>query len=245
MIRKSLYLALLLFGILVGTQAQETSLNTGADIMSRYIWRGLQPGGSSPGIQPSLEFTANNFTAGTWGAFSVSNNLTVQETDLYLSYAIKEMFSVTVTDYFLPDESLARNNYFEWKEDNTGHLLEASASFTGTDSIPFTFLVAVNFWGADARNINNKKQYSTYFELGYQGTCKEVEYNIFIGGTPTNPDSEAGETGYYGTEAGITNIGIAAIKYITITDKFTLPVSTSFIINPQSENVYLVFGITL
>jgi len=245
MIRKSLFLTLLLFGLFTITQAQETSLNSGADFMSRYVWRGLQLGGSSPSIQPSLEFTAGNFTAGTWGALSVSNNLTVQETDLYLSYSIKEMFSVTVTDYFLPDESLARNNYLEWKEDNTGHLLEASASFLGTDSIPITFLAAVNFWGADARHANNKKQYSTYFELGYHGTCKEVEYNIFIGGTPTNPDSEAGETGYYGPEAGITNIGITAIKNIAITDKFTLPVSTSFIINPQSENVYLVFGITL
>lgn len=245
MIKKSLIFTLLLFGLFAVTQAQETSLNTGADIMSRYVWRGLQPGGSSPSIQPSLEFTAGNLTVGTWGAFSVSNNLTIQETDLYLSYSIKEMFSVTLTDYFLPDESLARNNYFEWEEDNTGHLLEVSASFLGTDSIPFTFLVAVNVWGADARHVNNKKQYSTYFELGYHGNCKDVEYNIFIGGTPTNPDSETGETGYYGTEAGITNIGITAIKNITITDKFTLPVSTSFIINPQSENVYLVFGFTL
>lgn len=245
MIKKSLYLTLLLLGLLTGAQAQKASVNAGADLMSRYVWRGLQPGGSSPSIQPSLEFTVGNFTAGTWGAFSMSNNITVQETDLYLSYAIKEMFSVTLTDYFLPDESLVRNNYFEFNEDNTGHLLEASASFLGTDSIPFTFMAAVNFWGADARHINNKKQYSTYFELGYHGTCRDIEYNIFIGGTPTNPDSEAGETGYYGTEAGITNIGITAIKNIAITDKFTLPVSTSFIINPQSENVYLVFGITL
>lgn len=245
MIKKSLFFTLFVFGLLSMTQAQERSLNSGADFMSRYVWRGLQLGGSSPSIQPSLEFTAGSFTAGTWGAFSVSNNLTVQETDLYLSYSIKEMFSVTLTDYFLPDESLARNNYFEWKEDNTGHLLEASASFLGTDSIPFTFMAAVNVWGADARHVNNKKQYSTYFELGYYGNFKDVDYNIFIGGTPTNPNSEVGETGFYGNEAGITNIGITAIKNIAITDKFTLPVSTSFIINPQSENVYLVFGFTL
>ncbi len=238
-------LAILMF-MSAGLKAQtETSFNAGVDLMSRYVWRGLNLGGSSPSIQPTLEYSVGNFTLGTWGAFSMSDGLTIQETDLYLSYNIKDMFSLTITDYFLPDESLSNNNYFEFNEEETGHLLEATASFDGTEKIPFTFMAAVNFWGADALKADGKKQYSTYLELGFNGQCKEFEYNIFMGMTPTSPDEEKGETGYYGPYAGVINLGITASKEIQITDKFSLPISTSFIVNPQAENVFLVVGISL
>lgn len=223
----------------------ETSFNTGVDLMSRYVWRGLNLGGSSPSIQPTLEYGAGNFTIGSWGAFSMSDGLTVQETDLYLSYNIKDMFTLMVTDYFLPDETLDNNNYFEFEEDSTGHVFEGSVSFDGTEKIPFTLFAAVNFWGADARKDNGKKQYSTYIELGYNGSCKELEYNLFMGFTPTSPDKELGESGYYGPHSGIINLGITVAKEIQLTEKFSLPVTTSFIVNPQAENVFLVFGISL
>lgn len=242
---KKLILLTITLSAVLSVTAQNISVDPGVDLMSRYVWRGLSPGGSSPSIQPSIKFNAGNFTLGTWGAFAVDNSFTVQETDLFATYNFSDAFSMTVTDYFLPDESLANNHYFEMKEDSTGHVLEAAATFNGTDKIPFTFMAAVNFWGADARKADNKKQYSTYFELGYNCTVKETNIRAFIGGTATNPDTEAGEGGYYGDSAGITNIGVTAVKKIIITDKFTLPVTTSFIINPQTENVFLVVGITL
>lgn len=223
----------------------ETSLNPGVDFMSRYIWRGLNLGGSSPSIQPSLEFTAGNFTLGSWGAFSTGNGMTLQETDLYLSYTFKEVVSLTITDYFFQNDSVANNHYFEFDENKTGHLLEASASFNGTEKIPFTLLAALNFWGADALKADGKKQYSTYFELGYNGKCKDVDYNVFMGFTPNNPDEEKGETGFYGPDAGIINLGIKASKSLKITDTFSLPVSASFMVNPLAENVFLVVGISL
>lgn len=223
----------------------ETSLNPGVDFMSRYIWRGLNLGGSSPSIQPSLEFTAGSFTVGSWGAFSTGNGLSLQETDLYLSYTFKEVVSLTITDYFFPNDSVANNHYFEFEENKTGHLLEASASFNGTEKIPFTLMAALNFWGADALKADGKKQYSTYFELGYNGKCKEVDYNVFLGFTPNNPDEEKGETGFYGPDAGIINLGIKASKSLNITDTFSLPVSASFMVNPLAENVFLVVGISL
>lgn len=240
-------LALTVLLLLPGWSAGQTEspFNTGADLMSRYVWRGMNLGGSSPSIQPTLEYTAGSFTIGTWGAFSVSDGLTVQETDLYLCYTFREMVSLTVTDYFLPDEALDNNHYFEFDEDSTGHLLEASVSFNGTEKIPFTLLAAVNFWGADARRADGKKQFSTYLELGFNGSCKELDYNLFMGFTTTSPDKNKEETGYYGTTAGIINLGLTVSKEVKITDKFSLPVSTSLIINPQAENIFLVFGIAL
>ena len=77
----------------------------------------------------------------------MSDGLTVQETDLYLSYAFREMLTFTVTDYFLPDEAISNNNYFEYNKDKTGHVLESSLSFNGTEKIPFSLLAAINLWG--------------------------------------------------------------------------------------------------
>ncbi|MBK9356630.1 MAG: hypothetical protein IPN08_04425 [Bacteroidales bacterium] len=238
-------LAIMLFLPGKATAQIETSFNSKVDLMSHYIWRGKNLGGSSPSIQPTLEYNLGGITLGTWGAFSMSDGLKVQETDLYLSYNIKDLFSVTITDYFLPVDTIVNNNYFEYNEDKTSHLLELSASFDGTEKIPFTLLAAVNFWGADALKSDGKKQFSTYFELGYNGTCKEVDYNIFLGFTPNSPDQEKGESGFYGPYAGVVNCGITASKEIQITDKFSLPVTTSFIVNPQAENVFLVVGISL
>jgi hypothetical protein len=222
----------------------ETSLNTGVDLMSRYVWRGMNLGGSSPSIQPTLEYNVGNFTLGSWGAFSMSDGLAIQELDLYLSYTFKDVVSLTITDYFLPDETLSNNNYLELDEAKTGHLLEASVSFDGTEKIPFTLMAAVNFWGADALKANGKKQFSTYFELGFNGKCKELDYNLFLGFTPNNPDEELEEYGFYGPHAGVMNMGITVSKEIKITDHFSLPLTSSFIINPMAENVFLVVGIS-
>ncbi|HLO92059.1 MAG TPA: TorF family putative porin [Lentimicrobium sp.] len=242
--KRSLIPLLILIAFTVHGYSQEIALNPGVDIMSRYVWRGLNLGGSSPSIQPSLEFTAGKFTLGTWGAFSTSNDFTVQETDLYMSYNLCDAFTVGITDYFLPDELAENEHYFEFKDDSTGHVLEAAATFNGTEKIPFTFMAAVNFYGADARHANNKKQYSTYFELAYKTKVKDVECRIFIGGTATNPDKELHETGYYAESAGITNFGITGIRTVQINDKFGLPLTGSFIINPKTEKVFLVIGLS-
>lgn len=222
----------------------KAAFNSGADLMSRYIWRGLNLGGSSPSIQPTLELSAGNFTVGAWGAFSMSDGQTVQETDVYLSYTHRDILTFSITDYFLPDEALSNNNYFEYDKDKTGHVLEALASFNGTEKIPFSLLAAINIWGADARKANGDLQHSTYIELGFIGKCLDMDYNVFMGFTPNSPDIEKGEIGFYGPYAGVINLGVTVNKEITVTDNFSLPVSTSFIINPQAENVFLVFGIS-
>lgn len=236
---------LLLLTTLQPTHVQtEKSLNAGVDLMSRYIWRGMNLGGSVPSIQPSIEYNIGGFAIGTWGAFGLSDGIVTQETDLFLSYTFRDVITLTLTDYFLPIDTLTSNNYFEFKEDKTGHLLEGALLFKGTEKIPFTFLAAVNFWGADALKADGKKQFSTYFEVGYNGTFQDTEYNIFAGFTTNNPDEEQFETGYYGEKAGLINLGLTVAKEIKVTDTFSLPFTSSFIINPMTENVFLVVGIS-
>lgn len=235
---------------------KKSSLDIGADIMSRYVWRGMNLGGSSPSIQPVFEYSCGNFTAGAWGAFSTSDGLTTQEADLYVSYTFaKKMFTFLVFDYFFPGEKWAdtlgnvsfneSNDYFEFDEKKTGHLIEATLIFNGTKKLPLSVLIAANVWGNDAKNKDGDNQYSTYIEIAWEGKCKDVDYKIFAGFTPNSPNEKAGEIGFYGKTTGFTNIGIKADKELKITDKFSLPLITSFIINPMNENIFLVFGFTL
>jgi len=234
-------------GSLLRAQEKEckVTLDLSADIMSRYIWRGLNLGGSSPSIQPALELGAGNFTLGAWGAYSMNPAIAHQEVDLYASYTFADLVTLTATDYFLPNEDTLPNRYFNFKKDETTHLLELSAKIGGTEKVPFSLMVATNLYGADAKKENGNNQFSTYFELGYDFQVSETSCSAFLGFTTTKFDPDKGETGYYGTGPGVINLGITANRDIRITDSFSLPVNASLITNPQAENIFLVFGISL
>jgi hypothetical protein len=267
-----LFLLFLVFILSTGeifAQDEGSRWSIGTDLVSRYIWRGLNLGGSSPSIQPYLEYAFGTedhlFTVGAWGAYSLSGTQTGQEADLYLSYTIKQLFSITLTDYFLPDEESSSFNYFnlntDWDKidsgdkEQTGHLLEAAFSFNGTENIPITLMLAVNIWGADNRKYENisgnmvpvdKIVMSKYLELGYSTNVNEVGIDLFAGMPLDFPDTDNGEpAGFYGqTQFGLINLGISLTRDIQMTDIFSLPVSVSMITNPEAGNIYMVFGIS-
>ncbi len=243
------------------TTKNKITVDLGADLYSRYIWRGSQFGGNSPSLQPALTATYKNLEVGVWGAYSLGGINPAQETDLYLSYSFgkNDMFSAIITDYFFPTENKIYN-YFEYDNDKTGHIFEGSLNFNGTDKLPITFSGYVNFYGADAPVLGdnsadtitfNKKtdiQYSNYFELGYNTKSGNTDLNFFMGFTINNPKKPnattgfVGETGFYGSGPGIVNLGVTASKKIKITNNYSLPVTASFITNPQAQRVYFIFG---
>ncbi|MCB0806600.1 MAG: hypothetical protein KDC05_12440 [Bacteroidales bacterium] len=242
-LQKLMILSLMLLSAQVVVGQNKLTLEPGADIVSRYIWRGADFG-NSPAIQPALELGFGGFALGAWGSYT-TNDGNFQETDLYASYTFNDFLTVMVTDYFFPDGTMANNKYFQYDYNNTGHVFEGAISFNGTEDIPLSLMVAMNFAGADARTYENKLQYSNYIELGYSGTVGETAFNCFLGGTLSKPDTEKGETGFYGPHEGIINIGVTAEKEVAITDKFSLPVNVSVITNPQQQNIFFVLGISL
>jgi hypothetical protein len=255
--RKRISITLMCLGVLFITNnvfAQETataeskvSFDFGADLMSRYVWRGTQFGGNSPSLQPSVSIAFEGVEIGAWGAYSLGGLNTGQELDLYITYTfLNDLLSLTVTDYFFPDES-AVYNYAEWNNDETGHLLEGAISFNGSDNVPLRLLAAINFYGNDAIKLNadgSKKgiQYSHYFEAGYAFEINETACDAFIGGTFSNPDEDMNESGFYGTGPGVVNLGLNVAKEIGISDRYSLPLTASLITNPQAKRVFLVFG---
>lgn len=236
------FLSLLNSNIICGqtVEAEDNPIGLSVDLMSRYVWRGTDFGGS-PSIQPGIEYNKNGITIGVWGAYA-TNLPGVQEADLYISYTINDMFSITLTDYYFPDE-LSDYSYFDYKNATTGHILEATLGFNGTEDFPLSVLVATNFWGADATKINSDGtagsiQYSTYAELSYS-----LKYfDLFLGANLTSVDANIGESGFYGDKVGIVNLGLSTSKEISITNSFKLPLTVSLITNPQAEKIYLVAG---
>ena len=82
----------------------------GADVVSRYVWRGTDVG-DSPAVQPSISYTMGAIEVGAWSSWSVSAS-GANENDLYVTYAAGPM-SVTLTVYFFPQRRRGRLLQFQ------------------------------------------------------------------------------------------------------------------------------------
>ncbi len=236
------------------------TLNFGADIMSRYIWRGFDFG-NSPAIQPSIYLSWRGLNLGAWGSYSfASNRIMINDTvsvnmgnyteiDLYLSYTLK-WFTFMFFDYFVPNgldpdyTGLQNYQYFNYDKKTTGHAFEVSIGFSGPEKFPIKFFAGTVVYGSDkakdtlgAYSNVNKNNFSTYLELSYPLTFHKIDINFFAGGTPFGGS-------WYGPKAGFTNVGITARRSIPITKSYGLPVQASLITNPVAQKVFLVFGIS-
>jgi hypothetical protein len=205
----------------------QTSVSGGSDFVSRYVWRGLDFGNSFS-VQPSIALIAGDFEAGFWGSYPFTNTAGGnEEIDLYLGYTLGDV-SVLITDYYFPNSGGKYGNY----DDPGSHTVEVGLSYGGSDAFPLSVTAFMNVYNDDDNTV--------YFELGYTTQVNEVALDFFVGGTP------GGDAGYYGTiDFNLINIGITASKEISITDKFTLPIFSSYVLNPNLEVAFLVFGLSL
>jgi hypothetical protein len=246
-----------------GNEAKDkgATLNFGADIMSRYIWRGIDYG-NSPAIQPNLYFSWKGLNVGAWGSYSfapyrtmvndtVSKNMgNYTEMDMYVSYTLK-WFTLMFFDFYIPNSldanytGIKRYQYFNYDNKTTGHTFEVSLAFTGPAKFPLKVFVGTLVYGNDKAKDSlgkysnvNKNNYSTYLEVSYPFSIRKIiDLNCFVGGTPF-PGS------WYGLKAGITNVGITAKKTIPVTKSYGIPVQVSLISNPMTQKMFLVFGLT-
>ena len=226
------------------TTVSKINLNIGADIMSRYIWRGSDYG-NSPSIEPTLSLSIANFEIGCWS--SIATNSFYKEVDLSAKYTYKKV-SLTLADYYIPSlngtPASPDTRYFIYDDKKTSHSFEGSLLYKGGDKFPLWLLGGVFFygndkrWGYDAQKDSLcKTYYSAYLEAGYTFIIKENSADLFVGFSPT--------AGIYGNTAGIVNVGITGYRKIKITNDFGLPLKGSLIFNPQTSNVFFAFGITI
>jgi len=205
---------------------KKVAIDTNADLLSRYIWRG-QDYSNSPCIQPDLELSWKALTFGSWGSYKFAGGGT-DETDLYLS-ATSGIFTFAIWDYwYLNDTSFT--DFFNYNRKTTNHLLEAQVLLSGKENLPFSLLGSYFFYGAD-------KSGSIYLELQYKHAIGPAEMLFFIGVQPKG--------NYYAPKKGIVNFGCTGKKSIDVTDRVSLPVSISFILNPFTKIAYLVASLSI
>ena len=220
----------------------------GADLVSRYIWRGKDYG-NSPAIQPNVSFSFSGLKIGVWGSYGVlyrENSGNYAEFDPYISYTWK-WFTAGITDYFFPNGFTPNDNnrYFNYDSKSTGHTFEACLTFTGPEKFPLQVYAGMMFYGADKGKdstgvycLGTKNNYSTYFEVSFPFTVRGIGIKPFAGGIPFG-------SGWYGPYGGVVNAGLTVSKSIRISKEYELPVFTSIISNPQTQSVFLVFGVSL
>lgn len=233
---KKIILTLIFCVVALLSKAQEEksiSFETGFDIYSRYVWRGLLFS-DAPNIQPYMSLSWKNFTIMGWGSYSTSKSYA--ESDLFLSWSA-DWLTINLNDYYSEDEEdLSSVDYFDWKRSSTGHLIEAGIVIDGTEkNIPLLFTASTLIYGADLDSDNNQN-YSSYFELKHPFTINEHELAVYAGGTINS--------GYYSDDAAIVNIGVESTYKIKINEDFSIPFITSFIVNPDNGDLFIVLGIS-
>lgn len=212
-------------------QAQEVSISPGVDLYSTYVWRGVAYAG--PSIQPYIELSSGGFAIGAWGSQGIDGSsgdesVGFQEMDLYASYSFDFGLSLGITDYYYPGTP-----YFFYKSDPengdfSSHAIEFNGSYTIENlSLSANYIVNESPGGAGSAGGD------MYYQLGYAAGAAE----LFVGGGD----------GWHSTDGDfkIVNVGIGASKEIEITDTFSLPLSGAAILNPDTEQFYIVVGLSL
>lgn len=205
--------------------AQDFSL--GADVVSRYIWRGTDFG-ESASIQPALSVGASGFEVGTWASYAMNpEGAGANEHDIWASYSTGPL-SFGVTDYYFPNAGV---DFFNFEGEGAGaHWIEPFVSFTGPGGFPVTFYAAYM--------AHNDPDNSVYLNASYPFAVDGVDLSFGVGASAT-------ESALYGTSGfGVIDVTLAASKSVPLTDSFSLPLSVAYILNPYSERSFLVFGLS-
>lgn len=210
-------LAIINLTILVNAQDGEkgSNFNVGADLYSNYIWRGSKLG-QGPSVQPVVKFMKSGLTFGVWGAFDASG---YSEVDPYISYSLPVGLSVGLTDYYYPKLSI-----FETSDTSGSHALEINTGFAkGGLSLSANYILNQAGGAGSAGG-------DMYFQAAYAFAT----FNIFVG---------AGD-GWHTSDGkfNLCNMGLGTGKVITLTDKFSIPVTGQVILNTEREQLFLVVG---
>ncbi len=223
--------AMLSVGSMTGAIAQsEVEGSLKADVVSNYIWRGLDLGHVS--LQPEMSVGWRGLSLTAWGSVGLSDKDDAREIDLTLSYETGGL-SLGIVDYWT-DASDKR--YFYYKKNGTGHSFEGYLAY---DFGPVSASWQTFFAGSDYQEEDGKRSYSSYFELSAPFRLASLDWDAALGLVPWKSDY------YEASGFSLTNLSLRATKAIQITNSFALPLFGQVVANPSSQHFYFVFGVTL
>ena len=209
-------LLFLLNGQLIAQESKGLGVGIGADMASRYLWRGLNIGGECAHIQPYVSANYKFLEVGAWSSYGLSNNnaegTNYFEYDFYAKLTVKN-FGLGFTNYNIQDY---------------GNSSEMTLSYEGGEKLPLHASFNKYVINDDA----------SYIDMGYVFFKEKlIPVDLVVGATPA--------AGSYGEKGGIVNISLRASYETMKSEKFSLPIFSTFVYNPQIEKSFFVVGIAL
>lgn len=210
------------------------SIQFGADLVSRYVVRGLAFG-TSPSIQPSAALSAGRFDAGTWGNYGLSGDEgNGAEQDFWVGYTLDRaglgVLRVSLFDYHFPE---AGRGFFDVQGGGDGgHFVEAQVHLAAAKAPVYLFA---------GRHLHNDPDGSWYVEAGVTPRVADVELSLSAG-------AAGGGSAWYGTDGrgfSLINTSLRLARTVPLTEAFALPLHATLVVNPATERAYFVFGFSL
>ena len=198
--------------ILSATVPVQDEVGLGADVVSRYIFRGTDFGNAAT-IQPSLSYSHGSLEIGAWSSWAITGGA-ANENDLYATYS-NGPIAVTVTDYYFPTAGGAE--FLNFDADGGSHILE----IMGTVDLEAVSVTA-------AGNVHGDSEDSMYLEVALPLSGEWSE------GADVSVAVAAGN-GVYTTDNKFAPV---VLSVTASKDSY----SASYILNPESELTFLVFG---
>ena len=211
--QRSIFTSALLSTLALAAVPAAAAVDFGAEVVSRYVWRGTDVG-NAVSIQPGMSYSSSSVEIGAWSSWAI-NGGSANENNLYVSFTTGPV-AIAITDYYFPAFT-ANDRFFRYGDGDAVHILEASASLTRAD-MPISLICAFNFSG-DTEN-------SFWIEGTYDlGEMDETAVSVTVG---------AGNGSYTtDTDPNLVSVGINLGK----ADYFA-----SYILNPDKESTFLIFG---
>lgn len=220
------------FGVILS----ESNFHLGVDIQTKYIWRGMEmmTDEAAPVLFPNISYSNSGFYAYVMGGYAINGKFA--EVDLGLSYTYK-WFTIGLNDYYYPTTNVPTDQYFTFKNAQTGHWLEAVVT-VAPEKIPVYLTVSTFFYGAD-KNLEGKQAYSSYAELGTHYDFLNDHQLALAVGAALNKSCYNG----YAHDFSVCNIELKYTYNVAI-KSLTLPLSVAYIINPVYEKAFVNFSTT-
>ena len=214
-----------------------------ADLVSKYLWRGMEKGGIS--LQPQAKLSWQGAYVKLFGSTGFIKT-DEDEIDLSLGYEFPFGLNIGVIDYW--QTGIEPNNlYFGYNKETTAHRLEGNIGYTCRYGSVQAYCM---FYGHDTK-INGKQAYSTYIELTVPFRLGGLDWTAKAGLTPmesagwTVPDyATLSESLHYFYADGPACVmaSVRATKNLKLRG-LTLPIYAELNTNPYMQTAYIMGGI--
>lgn len=225
---RRIFFILLLAAVSFNSFAQLTISEGELMFLSRHVWRGEQLG-TNISIEPSVTVSAGRFNFNVWAALTPDNSYS--ELDLIPSYQFNA-FELSLLDYYNPIAG-EKNSYLKFDKASNRHSVEVTLDNYEVEKYRLKWMAGTFILG-DKNDETGRPFYSTYVEFSYPYTLWTIDLEPSLGFTPLK--------GYYADHFAFINTSMSFGKEIELNEHFSIPLTLSFIHNPNTSNTFVTFA---